>query len=103
MPPLNRNMSIFVHPCRPLEPNHSPLSNSLRSCNVGAYTFVECADGLLSVCVCVCVLACVHVCVRSCVCVCVCVLFGSTILNLQVHIKHVMQALACGAKDHVLA
>ena len=26
---LNRKVSIFVHPCWPFEPNHSPLSNSL--------------------------------------------------------------------------
>ena len=27
--PLNRNVSIFVHSCRPSEPNHSLLSDSL--------------------------------------------------------------------------
>ena len=27
--PLNRNVSIFVYPCRIYEPNHFPLSNSL--------------------------------------------------------------------------
>ena len=28
--PLNRSVSIFFYPCRPFEPNHVPLSNSLR-------------------------------------------------------------------------
>ena len=26
---LNRDVAIFVHSCRPFEPNHSPSSNSL--------------------------------------------------------------------------
>ena len=28
--PLIRNVFIFVHPCRPFEPNHSVLTNSLQ-------------------------------------------------------------------------
>ena len=29
--PLNRNVSIFVHPCRPSEPNHSLLLDNLHT------------------------------------------------------------------------
>ena len=39
--PLNRNVFIFVHPCRPSEPNHSPLSDSLVKYKVNGDVFLH--------------------------------------------------------------